>query len=343
MTRPTVICLTPIKNEAGVLQRFLSCASLWADHIIISDQSSDDGSKEIARGHHKVTLIDNPSQKFNQSKQQELCVDAARKIPGPRLLIALDADEVLTANVMDSPEWNTILCAKPGTVIGFQWPVILPDIRSYWMPPKDQRFGFIDDGTKYIGKEIHSNRIPVPQIAANIFLRNIKVMHFVGVDEVKWESKHRWYQCWERLNEPKKRAVDIYRQYHKKNHIPRDKIEPIPRDWIAGYEKEGIDLTSIYRERILRWDEDILKWLLEHGTKKFRRVAIWDVNWSARYRMIYGRSPAVSLNDPRSKFEKLVHIWLKRTQHHFSYFEQQTTVSKLTAKFCEKLLRFFGW
>ncbi len=45
--KPVLICLTPIRNEAWILERFLQCASLWADYIIIGDQNSDDGSREI--------------------------------------------------------------------------------------------------------------------------------------------------------------------------------------------------------------------------------------------------------------------------------------------------------
>ena len=35
---PTVICVTPVKNEARILPRFLRCAATWADHILIADQ-----------------------------------------------------------------------------------------------------------------------------------------------------------------------------------------------------------------------------------------------------------------------------------------------------------------
>jgi glycosyltransferase involved in cell wall biosynthesis len=47
--KPTIICLTPVKNEAWLLDRFLQATSLWADFIIIADQMSTDGSQEIAK------------------------------------------------------------------------------------------------------------------------------------------------------------------------------------------------------------------------------------------------------------------------------------------------------
>ena len=40
MNRPTLVVLTPVRNEAWILRAFLEATSLWADHIIIADQMS---------------------------------------------------------------------------------------------------------------------------------------------------------------------------------------------------------------------------------------------------------------------------------------------------------------
>ena len=53
------IVMTPVRNEAWVLRAFLETTSLWADYIIIADQMSTDGSREIAKSYEKVILIDN--------------------------------------------------------------------------------------------------------------------------------------------------------------------------------------------------------------------------------------------------------------------------------------------
>ena len=45
--RPLLVVLTPVRNEAWVLHAFLKATSLWADHIIIADQMSTDGSRDI--------------------------------------------------------------------------------------------------------------------------------------------------------------------------------------------------------------------------------------------------------------------------------------------------------
>jgi Glycosyltransferases involved in cell wall biogenesis len=93
-----VICLTPVKNESWILERFLKCTSLWADHIIIADQNSDDGSEEIAKSFQKVIYVKNSASQFNEPERQKLLINEARKISGEKVLVALDADEALTGN-----------------------------------------------------------------------------------------------------------------------------------------------------------------------------------------------------------------------------------------------------
>src|SRR5580693_6112239 len=128
--RPNLICLTPIKNEAWELDVFLKCTSLWADYIILADQNSTDGSQEIAKKYPKVRLIENKSNEYDEAKRQRLLIDEARKIEGPRILFALDADEVFSANYLQSSDWQQIINSKPGDVFGFQWANIMADRKN---------------------------------------------------------------------------------------------------------------------------------------------------------------------------------------------------------------------
>ena len=66
MPKPQLIVITPVRNEAWVLEAFLTHCSSWADHIIIADQHSTDGSREIAQQFPKVTLIDNPTDEITK-------------------------------------------------------------------------------------------------------------------------------------------------------------------------------------------------------------------------------------------------------------------------------------
>jgi len=315
MKKPTVICLTPVKNEQWILDRFLKCASLWADHIIVADQNSDDRSREIALRFAKVILIQNSGPDYHEYARQKMLIDAARQLPPPRLLIALDADEFLTANFLTSPEWAAITTAPEGTVIRFQWANILPDMRHYWTPSSDLPLGFVDDGSPHKGEAIHTARIPLPTGAPVIRLRDIRVMHYQYTDWERMRSKHRWYMAWERLRAPAAKAVNLYRQYHHMDAIRKEDIQPVPGSWIKRYQEQGIDMTTVCRDRPYYWDKEVLKMLEAYGTRLFAKDQIWDVDWPLMAKRCgYSDEAASGFGDPRSIGRKIIHRYLRGTQ-----------------------------
>jgi hypothetical protein len=320
MDKPQIICLTPVKNEAWILDRFLKCVSLWADYIIIADQNSDDGSREIARQYSKVILVDNPSESFNEPERQKILINEARKIPGKKLLITLDADEFLTANFINNPEWESVLNAKPGTIIKFQWVNIKPGFEYYWSPTFRFPWGFIDDGSEHHGIVIHSPRIPLPAFAPEIILNDIRVMHYQYLDWERMESKHRWYQCWERVNDPQRSAISIYRQYHHMYAINSLDLKPFQKIWLNGYQNQGIDMTSIFRDRSFQWDKEVLDYIEQYGASYFVKEAIWDINWTEKASE-FNLKNVEKYRDPRGIFTRKVHSWLKRTQHNAYSFK----------------------
>lgn len=335
MTKPTIICLTPVRNEAWVLDRFLKCTSLWADHIIIADQNSTDGSKEIAQKYPKVTLVENSSANFNESSRQKLLLEKARTIPGQRLLIALDADEMLTANFMEHPEWQTIITSPPGTIIEFEWVNILPGFSSYWSPTNwYYPLGFMDDGSDHSGLEIHSPRIPEPPTSPRIRLQSIKLLHYQYTNWDRVESKRRWYQCWETLNKPSRRPIKSYRMYYDFHSFPRHEVYPLCWEWLHEYEKKEIDMTSVCRENIYWQDIQVLEWMMKYGPKKFRKLAIWDADWFSIAKSLDFEVEPSSYQDPRSLFDKLIHYWLKQTQ---------PIRTNLLVRAFDKLLSLTGW
>jgi glycosyltransferase involved in cell wall biosynthesis len=336
MAAVTLICVTPVKNEAWILDRFLRCASQWADHIVIADQGSEDGSREIARQFPKVTLVENPSPVYDEGKRQRLLLEAARQIPvnGRRVIIALDADELLSCAWQDSPEWGRVLAAVPGTVIRFRWVNILPGFTRSWIPAEDIPFGFVDDGSSHVGAAIHSSRLPTPVGAPVLALSDIKVLHFQYVDWQRMKAKQRWYQCWEAVKYPRKRAVQIYRQYHRMDARPRREIFDFRVVWIARYEQMGIDLRDFRSEGPSRWDLGVLSMVLERGPQYFRKIAIWDIDWNLVSRSGDAGHPGRPVNDPRNKFDRWVHRWLGATQSRADHVDVRAV---------QMALRCAGW
>ena len=333
--RPTLICLTPVKDEAWILERSLRCASQWADHIVVADQQSTDGSRAIARGFPKVTLVDNDAPGWDERARQHLLIDTARRLPAPgkRILIALDADEALTANWQTSPEWQTLLQAPEGTRIGFRWINVLPGYERTWIPPDTKWFGLVDDGTPHDAIVIHGPRLPEPEGAPTLVLDDVATLHFQYTDWARMESKQRWYQAWERLTFPEKRPITVYRQYNFMHALPERELHPLRSEWLAAYEEAGIDMRSVRKDEQYRWDETVVEMLEEHGPQTFRKMNIWNQDWE-RIRRALGRPPKGPLRDPRTLFEKAVHAWLARTQPYANHLLVRAT---------QKLLQPLGW
>jgi hypothetical protein len=297
----TTIVLTPVRNEAWILDRFLGCTSLWADHIVVADQGSTDGSHEIAARHPKVTLIENTGPEYDEGARQRLLLEAARGFPGKRVIFALDADEILAPTWRRSAAFAAVAEAPAGTVVRMRWVNILPAFRSCWLPDEDIVFGYVDDGAAHAGERIHSIRLPVRASAPSVSLSDVKVLHYQYANWARMKSKQRWYQCWELLNLPHKRPIQLYRQYHHMDAIPPERVAPLPESWLAPYEAEGIDMRSIAEEPHYPWDEEVLGWMRAGGPDRFKKLDLWDVDWDG-------------VADPRGRPTRLVHRWLRATQ-----------------------------
>jgi hypothetical protein len=302
---------------------------LWADHIIIADQRSTDGSREIALNYPKVILVDNNSVIFNEPERQKLLISEARKIPGPRLLITLDADEIFTPNVFSSPEWKTVLDSKKGTIFQFQLANIRPDFQRMWLVSHFS-WGFMDDGSEHVAtSKIHTGRIPLPSSSNVVKLNQIKVIHFQYTAWKRMQSKHRWYQCYEVINIPGRSPLDIFRMYHHMYGLNREQLIPVPEDWISQYNKFGIDITSVYSEVLNYFDEQCLTLIEQYGANTFRKLYIWDVNWLEKAHFCE-RSSKV-FRDPRSIWDRGIHKYLIKTQPRHS---------KVLFRLIDKVIKF---
>jgi glycosyltransferase involved in cell wall biosynthesis len=101
LTEKKLIVLVPTKNEIWCIEAFLQAASLWADLIIVRDQGSADGTREMVQNFPKAVLVDNPSTVYNETDNRIALLHKARELAGPgNVLISLDADERLTPVIL---------------------------------------------------------------------------------------------------------------------------------------------------------------------------------------------------------------------------------------------------
>jgi hypothetical protein len=327
------ISLTPTKNESWIIKPFLAAARCWASHVVVADQGSPDGTLEILQSTPGVDLVLNESPVFDETHRQRLLINRAREIPGEKILFGLDADEALSANCAQTEDWQRIMAAKPGTILRFRWANILPGFKQAWIPQTRVSVGFIDDGSPHEGRRIHSPRVPNPAGAPTLDLDNIFVLHFQYVLCARVACKQRWYQAWEHIQHKQKGPLQIYREYnHMNGSWGKDEILPVKEEWLAGYDRRGIDFRALTCEPVTWWDKEIVRLLREHGPQAFRKIALWDQDWNKVSAQL--ALADVDLSDPRSIGEKAAHRLLAMTQ---------SRRGNLSVRVLERFLRMSGW
>jgi len=317
---PKVVVITPVKNEAWILDRFLATTSQFADHIIIADQNSSDGSQEIYKRYPKVILIRNESTEFNEAERQTLLLNTARQlVPEPRILLALDADEILSANVLTSLAWKTALNATPGTVLCFEKLDLYGNTYKCVRSDIQGTFGYVDDGAEHIPKIIHSIRVPEPDYAKRLYLNEIKILHYTYTRLNAQTAKHRLYSVIENTLERSNVFARRLRYFSADRYLQQQKLEDSYPEWFQDWEVLGIDMHTIVAQKYYSYDFEVLRYFQKYGVNHFYSENIWDFNWEAC--RLYAQSidcegiPATPIKSP-AKFQQQMLSQLTNLYNH---------------------------
>lgn len=307
--RPLLIVLTPVRNEAWILHAFLKATSLWADHIIIADQMSTDGSRDIYPQYEKVILVDNPRKEMHQARTRQLLFDAAKKIEGDKILFTLDADEFLSGNFMSTEGWKIILESEPGDVFNFRWMNLQSDCKTYTSYlPYYWAFHLNDNYDGYFpDRYIHEWRLPWPKnLHKEYIIEDISFLHFARVNVKRQINKEIFYQVSTVANERKYSGVSMFRAYSKYHPIMTKEIYELPYDVYTFYGKNGLNiLNEIDRDEIgSHYIEEILSCFKSRGEKKFRKLDIWDAEFVKQYNVV----------NPQTFVDKIIIKYLRATK-----------------------------
>lgn len=267
------ITLLPVKNETWILPSTLENFSQFSDYIIIADQHSTDGSREIYKKFPKVSIIDNNSTGASNKIRWSL-LDEARKIPGNNLIICLDADELLSPKAVE--QMKAFGNEKP---IAFKadWIQLIEDgskhrIDGVWKN-NTKEFAFIDDrqSIDYERQELlidHTARIP--NITDKVSLQ-YPILHLHYMAKMRSEIKQVWYMCTEFINDINPRRINHrYAPALFKNVVPAD-VEAM---WLEGITMPPPEVfADTYAER----HNEVLEMFTKHGIHYFEPLDIWHV------------------------------------------------------------------
>lgn len=67
------VCVTPTKNESWIIKSFLGAALYWADHVIVADQGSTDGTLQQLQNTPGVEAVINDSPVYDESSGVRSC------------------------------------------------------------------------------------------------------------------------------------------------------------------------------------------------------------------------------------------------------------------------------
>jgi glycosyltransferase involved in cell wall biosynthesis len=268
-----IVVITPMRNEDWILRPFLTACSAFADYIIVGDHNSNDNSLKICEDFPKVKVIQANFSDFSERDRRNQLLLEAREFGSNNLIFSLDADEFMSENPLITGQIDRMLEFPVGTQFRMDFFNLDKDLKHGWSVKLDPN-AFIDDGGLHKHtNDIHFPRLPKRKDAEIVELGKVSIVHLQFVDWHRMMSKHAWYQAWERVNFPKKSAVDIYRRYHHMFVVPARNKMPMPSTWLEHLCEVGIDLGKLAEpKKQYWWDAETRKLIKSYGPEHFRNV-----------------------------------------------------------------------
>lgn len=319
MNKPLLICMTATRNYGWVTSVFLKANSLWADYIIIADQHSTDGTREMSLKYSNVILLDNDDIEYSETKRSELLISRARQIEGDKILFFLAIDEILSANFRETLDWQKILQSKKGDVFFFYWANLCSDTQNYWSSKDSKNNPFYmarmfhdDDITPYDneGLDMHTHCIPYPKDEANhvFFVNDFRILHFGDFNENWNKAKQRFYQFVD-FDKNNRNITTLSRMYNRWDG--KIQTNELPQHWIYNKEKHGFNLFEEVNTKEQPFlDQYVLSFIKENGIQRYSNLDVWDKSFLEKYNII----------DPRPFWIKIVHLYFHLTIKYTSSY-----------------------
>jgi hypothetical protein len=289
-----IIALLPVRNEAWVLAHSLACLSGFCDVVLVSDQCSEDDSREICRRFPKVTLLESNGRRICEQARWEL-LDAARGYDGTNLIWCMDADELVSPRLARSGLENLFDRLVSGAAVECDFYHLWNDVVHYrddysLYRPQRKLMAFVDDRRAHYDRSsalpLHQPRVsvrPDDPIAESV----IPVFHLQWLLANRNQMKQAWYRCKEWANGGRT-AADINAQYAITLPPSRVKTTPVPAAWVGGitFPDFAVDAAPCWQER------EVLAWFEERGPAFFEPLEIWHIATLKReFRRRTGRGP----------------------------------------------------
>ncbi|MHB8057203.1 MAG: FkbM family methyltransferase [Desulfuromonadaceae bacterium] len=288
--QPKIVGLVPARNEKYTIAQCLRALSLLTDAIVYLDDASTDETPDIVASLASQCRIERIIRKKEWHRDEpgdrNTMLLAGREIGGTHFII-IDADEMLTANLLSSPGLrDAILQLQPGDRLALNWIQLWRSIEQYRFDQSVWTWNykdiiFCDDGRcSYSSEFIHTPRVPGSLSGNRYTIEGYEagLLHFQFVNWRNLLVKQAWYRCLEHNRESEKPVTEINERYAPSKDESGLGLAPSPAAWFSGYpffDRTVYDRPDEWRE------EQILGWFRQYGREHFAGLDIWDVAWAA--------------------------------------------------------------
>lgn len=302
--RPLLIVTSCTRNYGWVTRAFLEGNTRWADYIVIVDQMSTDGTREMCAEYKNVVLVDDPDMTYKENTRAKMGFMKGRELAAGRdaIYFALDIDEILAANWMQTEDGKKILTSKPGDMFQMKWANIMPDGKSCTRPAWQYKI-FHDNGMAWQNTNLQFHSPILPYSSWEIEpteVHDFPLIHF-GEYNKRWNQyKQIYYQFVDVQQHRSKNPIALYRKYHT---VKKEETElyPIEKEWLYS-DVDIIGLVDVKTTPIFL--QYIKELIAKEGTKKFQVIDVWTDELCEE----------IGEKDPRSCTWKWVHKYLNMTQ-----------------------------
>lgn len=340
--RPLLIVTSCTRNYGWVTRAFLEGNTRWADYIVIVDQMSTDGTRPLIEEYNalhseelrvksekcihcaEIVIVDDPDMTYKENMRAKMGFMMGRELAAGRdaIYFALDIDEVMPANWMETADGKKILNSKPGDMFQLEWANIMPDGKHYTQPDWQYKV-FHDNGMDWqdTGEmQIHTPLLPYTDwdlIPTEV--HDFPLIHFGEYNELWTKYKRTYYQFVDVQQLRSKSAITLFRRYHTIEHRKDLEIKPIKREWLRE-DVDVIGLVDIASQPIfVQYIKEVIE---KYGIKKFQSIDVWTDELCE----------AVDQSDPRSMGWKCLHAYLRITQ---------PICRTIVVRGIDKILKFF--
>ena len=324
-----IIGIVPVKNEDWILDKTLSSLLKFCDRVIVALDNCGDQSDNICKSYNNVDVlyVDSKNSELDQKKpnRRQVMLNYAREIHHSPVIIAVDADEIFSSEILNDSVRKQLVNLLPGNGFSVRF-------RELWFSPylyrsedKSSWSGRVmpciwrDDGVDFSPGNRHEERIPSSITVSQI---DLDLIHFARVVPVRYWSRIRHYIAHE--------VVSLNINPVKSNFfysITRDeknmKVSPVPKSWYSEWLKNNDNFLR-FDDGVYNWfNQELLAMILNDEDGILSDCDIWDFDWIEYFKESKNMLPTniekEKLTDTRTRYQKRLHGFIRERRRYPSW------------------------